>query len=278
MFKKSPASIPDDPQLGPYLFQRKSPMPPVMMVGIVAGLAGVIIAIIEVTSLAANGARGGLALPVVVAGGLGLALGVWLVARSWKDQTVLHFHQRGVARVGNKAGRQPLGYEQITAVKYHAVRMHYNGVYTGTKMTMIMTPAAELGYEPFKYVGKLKEKKKGFFRASYQSSEELEPIYQAISERIAGEMLGRIAAGQTVPWTKSLALRGDGLMINGELLPWERLKETTVNNGRLAIKAEGKWLAAATAGTGDENFLAAWIVLGRLLAAQPARGAAGAER
>lgn len=254
----------DDPQLGPFLFERKCPKTAVMVVGLILTAFGFTFLMVEAINVNGGQAWGSVVgMPVLVLAGIALPAGIVLIAISWKDQKVLRFHQRGIVRV-SKRRSQPLPYEQIVAVQYQAVRMHHHGIYTGTNLKMELTPAPETNYTPFKFSGKLKEKRKGFLIGKVVQTDELEAIHAALSERIAAEMLARIANGESVQWTKRTVLRSDGLVIGTELLPRENFGELQLKDGRLTRKRPGKWLSEVVSIGSEPNFLAGWIALCKL--------------
>ena len=97
-------------------------------------------------------------------------------------------------------GRRTMRYRDIGEFTYGAVRMYYNGVYTGTTLTMkfVARPPAE--------------REKISYSAQVQTGdEELDNLRDHIARVIAVRMDEELAAGRPAVWTPNLTFHPDGI-------------------------------------------------------------------
>ncbi|HZW06741.1 MAG TPA: hypothetical protein VFF65_06430, partial [Phycisphaerales bacterium] len=256
----------NDPELGPLLFERSRPSHLYMTLSVAMGATGAVavgVAVNNTLSLSPN------SVPVPVAwaaAGVLLAGTVACAIMAYRRKMILRFHQSGVARrpLGDGGPVERVPYHAITGIALQTVRHHSHGIYSHTALTLVIRSDPALRLSDFKYSGRLKEKRKGFLKLSAESTDELEPIHAAVSERLATLMLDRVRAGEVVAWTEKLALSADGLHAKDQLYPFAEIKEATVVEGSMKVVAKGKFFAAATAATGEMNFLAGWMVFSTL--------------
>jgi len=259
----------EDPDLGPLLFERSRPSNLYLTLTVLLAIGAVVALCWAISNAATSPAVSPL---VQIAGWAGAALlligTVVTAVLAYRRKFILRFHQSGVSRrargVSGPVERVP--YHAISGIAFNALRVHSHGIYSHTALTVVIRPDPSLGLSDFKYSGRLKEKRKGFLKLSAESTDELEPIHAAISERLGGLMLERVRAGEVVPWTEKLALSTAGLHVKGQLYPFDNIKEATVVDGSMKVVAKGKFFAAATAAAGEMNFLAGWMVFNTLLA------------
>ena len=260
-----------DPELGPLLFERSRPSYLFMVPGGALAITAAVLLCTALGGMITNAGTAAASGPDVLTWVgtilLATAAGV-LIFFAYRFKVILRFHQSGVARrlKGESGPVDRLPYHAIAGIGFAAVRHHTHGIYSHTSLAITIRPDASLGLTDFVYRGRLKEKRRGLLKV--ESVDELEPIHVAVSERLASLMFDRIRAGEVVPWTDKLGLSRDGLHVRGSVIPYDQIKDAQITQGRMAVKVQGKFFAAATAQAGEMNFLPGWLVFTALLGTQ----------
>lgn len=213
-------------------------------------------------------------LVLLVAGGIG-------GATLWEGRVnVFRCHAHGVARI-NHYGTTTLGYGEIGSFSYNATRMHDDGLYAGTHLSLIFMPLDGSDRPSIGYSATVRN-----------ADEELERLREFISRVIAGHMFRRLGAGQPVAWTPNITFRPEGLELKnvgwfrgrtGEsnVVPYREITHHSLTEGvfRLAVGGQGKW--AVEEDFAQPNFFPGYVLLMTILhppeAASPATPAAPAE-
>ena len=138
---------------------------------------------------------------VVLAG----AAAILALANSYR-KAVLRVYEWGVFKTGMIRDRE-MRYDQMTTLIYSQERQFYRseytlfqGVYTGTNVSIGFEAAPETGLRPINYATTL-----------HRPDENLEQLRDRVARQIADLMEGFLNQGQPIHWTTKMTLRSDGL-------------------------------------------------------------------
>lgn len=266
----------DDAQFGPLFFERSHPEYLTVIPGFLLLAASVVMLVVHTCMLVGNPDEAPTAADWMIAVAPAVP-GAALVALAYRRRYILRFHQRGIVRRphGERGRSDRLAYDQIEGIAFRAVRQRTKGgVYSHTDLFMTMVPAPELGLTLFRYWGKLKENRKGFFNSLVETADELDAVNAAICERLARKLVSRIDAGETVAWTSDLSLSPQGLVTPDGTVPYGELESVKCDTrGVLAIFSKGERVRHAGAEAGQMDFLPGFSALGVLKERAPSPGA-----
>ncbi len=127
---------------------------------------------------------------------IGVLLMVWGYSMAY---SVFRCRERGVHRSG-LLGQQELRYVDVGTFTYAATRHYHNGVYVGTHIGLHFIPLPEV-----------KAAKINYSTTIMNEDSSLDELRNFIARAIAAKMATRLAAGETVPWTKNLTFLPNGI-------------------------------------------------------------------
>lgn len=157
-----------------------------------------------------------------------LAAGAWAL---WRQRLAYIVGPKGLERAG-PGGRQPLvRWDQVEALSL--AQRHFRGNVAVTYTLHTKDRKFSVG--------------NGLFSGGVDKHDALgEALRARVYGRIAGPLLERLASGARVAFG-ALGVHRDGLIKGrleaGELLPWRDIESTTLKQGKLRIKRQGKLLA-----------------------------------
>jgi hypothetical protein len=169
-------------------------------------------------------------------------------------------HKRGVSRT-TFWGTRRLPYQDVGSFTYSAVRQYFHGVYTGTTVSLTFVPRAGV------HGGRIK-----FQISGHEVDQAIDDLRDAVAEVMAGELLARLAAGGSVPWTAGfvlaphgLACPARGLFGRPRFVPYRDFQPPVMQDGVLHLFALGDRKSFASISTQSENFFPGFVVLTRAL-------------
>lgn len=239
---------------------------------VMLGCAGVTIASIVA---ATQGAPGALIVGVVAAGLFVLCiLGIRGMFRT------VGFHEAGVVETLLGRRREML-YADVARMSYAVTRQYYNGVYTGTTLSIGLRTAdgRKLGY-----AGRYKEKPKGWamtvFGRKFEASDELDLVRDVIAAHVAGRMTDAILRGEPVEWPSNATISATGITPlrgrrKGQTLPWSQFAGMSMDKGVLHLFAHGDKKPFLDVVAGAWNVFPCMELIGSLAGAPAVEGDAG---
>ncbi|MCA9185688.1 MAG: hypothetical protein KDA99_08715, partial [Planctomycetales bacterium] len=240
--KDRPRSDDSEPQgLGRILFAKETTKTQFLIVSVV-GLAFLV------------GAAGCAAtqqwLAAWIAGAIGLAL---VIAAATTRKNALRCHAHGLF-YQTAYGSQEIRYSDIATFTYHSVRMYYNGVYTGTNVSMSFMPAEG---KPLKYSTNAKD------------ITEFESLRDHVATVVGYRMLQQFQNGQAVTWTKNATFHPDHLEYHPtgfvgrkapEQVPYSEITGTTIEHGSFFLWRTGVNKSVFRESTSMENFFPGFVM------------------
>ena len=184
----------EEPGLGRIFFERKN-----SFLARIAVWLGCVMLVLFAMGSAAAGAEAGPLLAVLlglVVGGLAVLLLVYAI-RSRKS--FFRCHEQGIHQ-RTWLGEKKLRYTDVAALTYGAVRNYYNGIYTGTALSLALEPLPDSESKPIRYG-----------RTVNAADESLDEMRDIVARYIADRWLVQVQQGQSVQWTPELIIHPDGI-------------------------------------------------------------------
>jgi len=189
--------------------------------------------------------------------GLGLLL-ILLAINLFKSS--FRAHERGVHKKSWFKDRT-VRYTDVESFTCSTTRMYYNGVYTGTTVSMKFVPGD--GAKPLK-----------FNRTIRNMDSDLDNLRDHISAIVARKMLVRYATEGQIEWTPDTIITGEGLHFrpkkligkgNWQDLPFDQIAGSTIEEGTLSLFALGQDKPVLRLPVSTDNFFPGAVALGHLL-------------
>ncbi|MCU0705650.1 MAG: hypothetical protein MUF18_16880 [Fimbriiglobus sp.] len=239
----------DDPEtLGRVIFERDISHTKAALV--LGGLVAFMLFALGGASLYFAATKPGMSLaPWVIGGGLHLGAVALAVHLWWGQQNILRCHARGVCRVRNGKTTE-MRYDEVKVFTYSAVRMYYNGAYTGTAVVLTFEDA---------------DGRKMQYKATIRNADEaLDTLRDRVSRTIAEAMKRKLDAGKRVYWTDRVTFEPDGIAIAGKrglfgqsndvFVEWADVSNVVLQQGNFALFAHGRKKAVYDTTIATPNF------------------------
>jgi hypothetical protein len=177
------------------------------------------------------------------------AFGAWYFRGS-----VFRCHERGVCR---KSGRREkrLAYADVTDFAYSATRMFYEGVYTGTQLSMTLkSPQRTIRYSS----------------SVRNPDEDLDELRDHIARVVGGRMVGAVQEGRSAAFGKDMVLTPQGVQFRRsgfmgrkppELLPYREIRGWDIKDGFFFLWNQTEPKPVARQQTSTANFFPGFFAL-----------------
>jgi len=110
-------------------------------------------------------------------------------------------HEHGLSMT-TLFGHREILFTDVERMSYSAIRHYHNGIYTGTRYTLVAWPAAG--------------KPITFLAHSRADSDDIDNLREDLARRIAGRLYARLAHEREVPWTPRVGLSREGIRFEKE--------------------------------------------------------------
>ncbi|MBT3374196.1 MAG: hypothetical protein HN742_31390 [Lentisphaerae bacterium] len=191
---------------------------------------------------------------------IGLAL---LLAAAILFRSRFRCHERGVYRRGLFKEKR-LEYKDVAMFSYASTRHYYNGVYTGTNVSMKLKPETTPPGLPTIT----------FRRTIRNMDRDLDLLRQCIAEVVGRKLLTHLAEKGEASWTPGVTFHRENMRFQeskligkGEWreLPYEQISGSTLENGIFHLFAKGEEKSILRINASKENFFPGLYALGEAI-------------